>query len=128
MIRALDLLPIESSAGERHAAVRAGIAQSKGVGFCVSSDHEGLLQQHGLGQFSAAQLIRWQRAVPEAEEHERVGHLGLEWNVVRHWFVEYRTGENTAAAAKSKPCTQCSGVSERRFQPARIYGRSTAPK
>jgi hypothetical protein len=97
------LLPIELSAGERHAAVRAGIAQSEGFGLFVASDHEGLLQQHGLRQLSAAQLIRWERAVPEAEEHERVGRLELGWNVVSHWFVGHRTGENTAAAPKSKP-------------------------
>jgi hypothetical protein len=40
------------------------------------------------------------RAVPKTEEHERIGRLGLEWEVVRHW-----TGEDTAAAAKSKPVT-----------------------
>jgi hypothetical protein len=63
----------------------------------VASHYQWLFEQHRLGELSAAELTGRESAVPEAEEHERVGRLGLEWKVVRHW-----TGEDTAAAAKSE--------------------------
>jgi hypothetical protein len=113
VVRAFDLLAVELSAGKRHTAMRAGVAQGKGLAVLVASDQQGLFEQHGLGQLSAAELIGWQRTVPEAEEHERVGRLppqranigpaggpglGLEWEVVRHW-----TSENTAVDQKLEP-------------------------
>src|SRR6266436_3785886 len=93
VVGAFDLLSVEVSAGKRHAAMRAGVAQSEGLAWSVASHYQWLFEQHRLGELSAAKLIRRKRAVPEAEEHERVGCLGLEWKIVGHW-----TGEDTAAA------------------------------
>jgi hypothetical protein len=68
------------------------------LALAVSSDDQRLFEQHRLDQIAAAESLARERAVPETEEHERVGCLRLEWDVVGHW-----KGENTAAAAKSKP-------------------------
>src|SRR6266446_9586325 len=92
VVGAFDLLAIEVSAGKRHAAMRAGVAQSEGLAWLVASHYQWLFEQHRLGELSDAKLFRRERAVPETEEHERVGRLGLQWKVVRHW-----TGEDTAA-------------------------------
>jgi hypothetical protein len=56
-----------------------------------------LFKQQGLGELSAAELMGGQGAIPESEEHQRVGSLGLEWEVVGH-----RTGEDTVAEANLK--------------------------
>jgi hypothetical protein len=77
--------------------MRAGVAQPEGLALLVASYDQRLFQQHCLSELSTTELNGRERAVPEAEEHERVGRLGLEWKVVRHW-----TGEDTAAVAKSK--------------------------
>jgi hypothetical protein len=78
------LLAVELSAGKRHAAMRACIAQGEGPALLVASDYEWLFQQHRLGQLPAAELIRRKRAVPETKQHQRIGRLGLEWKVVGH--------------------------------------------
>ena len=64
--------------------MRAGVAQGEGLALGVASDDQRLLQQHCLGKLAVTELIRRKRAIPEAEEHERIGRLGLEWRIVRH--------------------------------------------
>src|SRR6266849_4539051 len=98
VVGTFDLLAVELSIGKRHPAMRAGVAQGERLALSVASDNQRLFEQRGLGEMSATELTSRQRTVPETEEHERIGRLGLEWEVVRHW-----TGEDTAAAAKSKP-------------------------
>src|ERR1039458_6777591 len=113
MVGAFDLLAVELSAGKRHAAVRAGVAQGKGFSLLVAPNCQGLFQQHSFGELSAGKLIGRKGAVPETEEHERIGRLppqrakirpaggpglGLQWRVVRHW-----TGEDTAVDQKLEP-------------------------
>src|ERR1700675_609386 len=39
VVGAFDLLAVEVSAGKRHAAVRAGVAQSEGLAWSVASDN-----------------------------------------------------------------------------------------
>jgi hypothetical protein len=42
-------LAVEVSAGKRHAAMRAGVAQSEGLAWSVASDYQWLFEQHRLG-------------------------------------------------------------------------------
>src|SRR5580658_929279 len=97
VVGAFDLLAVEVSAGKRHAAMRAGIAQSESFALPVASNDERLFEQRGLGELSGAKLTSRNSAIPEAEQHQRIGRLGLDWRVVGH-----RTGEHTAAARKSE--------------------------
>jgi hypothetical protein len=53
MVGAFDLLAVELSAGKRHAAMRAGVAQGKGLAMLVASDDERLFEQHRLDQLAA---------------------------------------------------------------------------
>jgi hypothetical protein len=39
VVRAFDLLAVETSAGKRHAAMRAGVAQGEGLALPVASDN-----------------------------------------------------------------------------------------
>ena len=91
------MFAIETSAMEWHAAMGAGVAQCEGLALIIAPNDERLLEQHGFRKFPATQLIGRQRAIPETEEHERVGGLRLQWEVVGHV-----TCENTAPTAKSK--------------------------
>jgi hypothetical protein len=84
VIRAFDLPAFEAPAGKRHAAMGARVAQGKSLALRVATDDQRLFEQHGLRELAAMDPIRWQGAVPESEEHERVGRLGLEWNFVGH--------------------------------------------
>ena len=58
VISALEILSIEMSAVERHAAVRTGIAQGKGLSHAVAADHKGNFQQHCLFQLIAIERDR----------------------------------------------------------------------
>jgi len=66
--------------------MRAGVAQGKSLALSVASDNQRLFEQHSLCycELSATEPTGRQRAVPETEEHKRIGRLGLEWEVVRH--------------------------------------------
>jgi len=77
-----------------------GIAKSEGLALSIATDDQWLFEQHDVRQLAATELGGGERSIPETEEHERIGRLGLEWRVFRHW-----TGEDTAAAVKSKPPT-----------------------
>jgi hypothetical protein len=67
MVRAFDLFAVELSAGKRHAAMRTGVAQGKGLALPVASDYQGLFKQHRFHQLSAVQLSGRKRAIPETE-------------------------------------------------------------
>jgi hypothetical protein len=99
MVGAFDLFAVEGSAGKRHAAMGAGVAQSEGLAVAIASDDQRLFEQRRLRKLRSMDLTCRERAVPETEEHERVGclppqrakvgpaggrGLGLEWKVVGH--------------------------------------------
>jgi hypothetical protein len=77
MIGALDVFSVEVAAVERHAPVRTGIAQGKGTAGAVASDYKRKLQQHGLVELVAMDMIGRQGAVPEGGEHEGIGRVAL---------------------------------------------------
>ena len=64
--------------------MRAGVAQGKGLASFVAADGQRLFQQHRFREFSAPHLVRRERAIPEPEEHQRIGRLRLEWRFVSH--------------------------------------------
>ena len=76
MVAAFDFA-VEVSAGERHAAMGAGVAQGEGLALPVAADDQRKFQQHGFVELVAVNLIGRQGAIPEAEEHERIGSLAL---------------------------------------------------
>ena len=86
VISALQVFSIETAAVERHAPVRAGIAQSEWFSHSITSNHQRDLQQSCLMQQIAVHSICWESAIPEAGEHERIGRLSL-------WKVKFRHGE-----------------------------------
>src|SRR6266403_3183304 len=49
VVGTFDLLAVEVSAGKRHAAMRAGVAQSEGLAWLVASHYQWLFEQHRLG-------------------------------------------------------------------------------
>jgi hypothetical protein len=71
------LSAVEVSAGKRHAAVRAGVAQSEGMAPAVATDYERNFEERGLMKLVANDTIGGQGAIPEAREHERIGRLAL---------------------------------------------------
>ena len=77
VIRALEILTIEFSGIERHAAMGAGIAQGEGMSLTIAADDEGNLKQRGFMQLVAMDAVGGQGAIPEAGEHQRVGGLAL---------------------------------------------------
>ena len=77
MISALEIFAVETAAVEGHTAMRAGIAQRKGLSGAVPSNHQRNFEQRCLVQLIPMNLIAGQSAVPEAGEHERVGGLAL---------------------------------------------------
>jgi 5-formyltetrahydrofolate cyclo-ligase len=64
--------------------MRTGVAHGKGLALPVASDYQRLLKQRRFRQLSAVELTSRKRAIPEPEEHERIGRLGLKWGVVGH--------------------------------------------
>ena len=70
-------------------------AEGEGPALTVAPDYKRLLEQHALNHFTVPELAAGKGAVPEAEQHERVGRLLLKWGVVRHW-----TGEDTARVSR----------------------------
>ena len=53
VIAALEILTVESTAVERHAAMRAGVAQGEGLPEAVTADDERNFQQRRLAQLIA---------------------------------------------------------------------------
>ena len=77
VIRAFEVFAIEFSGMERHAAMRAGIAQGEGMSLTIAADDERNLEQHGFMQLVAMDAVGGQGTIPEAGEHQRVGGLAL---------------------------------------------------
>src|SRR5229473_1561991 len=69
VVGAFDLLAVELSIGKRHTAMRAGVAEGKGLALSVASNNQRLFEQHSLCycELSATELTGRQRAVPETE-------------------------------------------------------------
>ena len=84
VISALEIFAVEAAAVERHAAVRAGVAQGEGLSEAVAADDEGNFEQRGFVELVAVDAIGGQSAIPEAGEHERVGGLALREVEVGH--------------------------------------------
>lgn len=78
VIAAFDLLPIELPARERHTAVRASVAQSKGTAIRIATNHQRNLQQRGLLDLASMNAVRRQSAVPKAGKHERIRRFALQ--------------------------------------------------
>src|SRR5206468_4063982 len=77
VITAFEVASVEPSAGKRHAAMRTGVVQDEGSAVAVSTQHQRSFEQRGFVQDVATKLVGGHRAVPEPEEHERVGELRL---------------------------------------------------
>ena len=85
VISALQIFSIEAAAVERHAPMRAGVAQRKRLSHAVAADDQRSLQQRRLVQLITMHAFRGQGTVPESGEHDRVGRLAL-------WEVEFGHG------------------------------------
>ena len=77
MVSTLQVLSVEPAAVQRHAAVRARVAQSERLAETVAADDQGNFQQRGFVQLVAVNAIGGQGAIPEAGEHQCVGGLAL---------------------------------------------------
>jgi len=77
VIGAFEIFTIELAGVERHAAVRAGVAEGEGMVLAIASDDKGNLEKRGFVELVAMNSIGGQRAVPEAGEHQGVGGLAL---------------------------------------------------
>ena len=77
VIAALEIFSVEFSAVERHAAMRAGVAQGERLSLAIASDDERNFQQRRLVKLIAMNAIGGQRAIPEAGEHQSIGGLAL---------------------------------------------------
>jgi hypothetical protein len=84
VVSALHLRSIESPAMQGHAAVRAGVTQGEGLSLTVATQYQRDFQQHCFLKLVAMNAVGWQSAVPEAGEHERIGHLALGGFEFRH--------------------------------------------
>lgn len=84
MVGALDIFSIEMAAVERHAAVRAGVAQGKGMADPIASDNQRNLEQRRFVQLIAVDAVGGQSSIPEAGQHERIGRLALRRVEVGH--------------------------------------------
>ena len=105
VVATLELSTVEMAAGQRHAAVWAGILQSKREALRITSQNERDLEEHGFCQVILADAIAGQCAIPEAGEHQRVRGLalgrivehGLRGGYYRHRRRERQVGARGAA-------------------------------
>jgi hypothetical protein len=84
VVSALEVLAVEATAVQGHAAVWAGIAEGEGLSGAVAADYQGDLEQRRFVQLIAMNAIGGQRAIPEVGEHQRVGGLALREVEVGH--------------------------------------------
>ena len=84
VVSALEIFTVEVAAVERHAAMRAGVAQGEGLALAVAADDQRNFEQRGFVQLVAMDAIGGQGAIPEAGEHQRVGGLALREVEVGH--------------------------------------------
>ncbi len=84
VVSALDLLSIELPAMQGHAAVWAGVTQGEGLSLMVATEYQRDFEQHGFLKLVAMNAVGWHSAIPEAGEHERIGHLALGGFEFRH--------------------------------------------
>ena len=84
VVAALKILSIETAAVERHAAMRAGVAEGEGMTKAVAAKDEWDFEQRGFIELIAVNAIGGQGAIPEAGEHERVGRLAVREVEVGH--------------------------------------------
>ena len=64
--------------------MRTGITQRKRPSLLVAANHQRLFEKHRRKQFAALDSVARQRAVPEAEEHQRIRRLLYKWRIVGH--------------------------------------------
>ena len=84
VISALQVFSIETAAVERHAPVRAGIAQGERLADSIASNHQRDFQQRCLVKLIAVHAIGGESAIPEAGEHECIRGLALRKVKFRH--------------------------------------------
>jgi hypothetical protein len=84
VVSAFDLLSIELPAMQGHAAVWAGVTQGEGPSLMVATQYQRDFEQHGFLKLVAMNAVGWHSAIPEAGEHERIGHLALGGFEFRH--------------------------------------------
>ena len=77
VVGALDVGSVEVTIVERHAAVRAGVAQSEGTALAVATDDQRNFEKRGGMKLVASDAVGGQGAIPEAWEHQRIGRLAL---------------------------------------------------
>ncbi len=67
VIAALQLLPIEPSARERHTAMGTGIVHHKSSALSVAAEDKRHFQQRGLMQPTSGDLLAGQGSIPETK-------------------------------------------------------------
>jgi len=77
VIGAFEILAIETSGVERHAAVGAGVAKRERPVSAVAADDEGEFQQRCSVELIALDTVGGQGTIPEAGKHQSVGGLAL---------------------------------------------------
>ena len=77
VVGALDVGSVKVAVVERHAAVRAGVAQREGTTLAIAPNDQRNFKERGLMKLVAHDAIGGQGAIPEAREHERIGRLAL---------------------------------------------------
>ena len=83
VVAAFDLIAVETSAGERHAAVRAGVLQCETTVLSVAPDDQRRLQQRRPFQAFAKDCVAGQGAIPETGQHQRIWRFRLR-GIVEH--------------------------------------------
>ena len=82
VIRALEIFSVKFAGIERHPSMRTGIAHRERMSGTIAANDERNLQQGGFVELISMHLIGWQRAIPEASQHECVSGLAL-------WEIEF---------------------------------------
>src|SRR5271166_3785208 len=77
MVGALNIFSIEVTSVERHTAVRTGVAQHERMADSIAPNNQWNLQQRRFVKLITVHSVRWQRAIPEAGKHQRIGRLAL---------------------------------------------------